>query len=122
MKKRYAARASSRSPAGRTANRFRKLGLVRGYRFLGRATVVREGWARDEAVRRVLGEEGHPYDVHAVVFIAVARAEPLVSPGYLHVADETEMRASWKERRDDLDRAYERYLATAPPFRAPRGE
>jgi len=44
-------------------------------------------------------------------------AEALVSPGYLHVPDETAMRLHWRTRRDELDAAFERFLSGAPPYR-----
>jgi hypothetical protein len=82
----------------------------RGYRFLGRATLHREGPVYVEAVAQIVGEEKATYPVEAVVLIAVERALPIVSPGYDHVEDERAMRSLWKERRRELDAEFERHI------------
>ena len=89
----------------------------RGYRFLGQATLHRGDAVFEQATRRVFAEEGASYPVETVVRVAVERALPLVSPGYLHVADEATMREMWRERRAALDREFDAYLASQPPFR-----
>ncbi len=83
----------------------------RGYRFFGRGELHRGDAVYDEATRRVFSEEGSTYPVDAVVLIKVERAQPLLSPGYMHVKDEASMRAWWKERRAALDREFDEYLA-----------
>jgi len=88
----------------------------RGYRFFGRASVLREGPVHAEAIRRVFAQEGHTYPVNGVVLIEVQRAEPLVSPGYAHIATEVEMREAWRTRRAALDREFEAYLGAAGPL------
>ena len=55
-----------------------------------------------------------------MILIAVERAEPLVSPGYWAVEDETAMRESWRGRRGKLDMEFEAFLAGRPPFRVKR--
>lgn len=92
----------------------------RGYRFAGRATVLRSGSVYEEAVRRVVDEEGRAYPVASVVLVAVERAAALVSPGYAHLPDEPAMRAAWKERRAGLDGEFEAHIGAGPAFRPPR--
>src|SRR5207237_8451612 len=65
----------------------------RGYRFFGRAELHRGDDVCREATKRLYGEEGAEYPVEAVVLIEVERAESLISPGYLHVKSEEEMRS-----------------------------
>ena len=67
-----------------------------------------------EATERVFGEEGAKYPVEAVVLIEVERAESLISPGYLHVRTEDEMRSTWRERRSALDAEFEAHVAKEP--------
>ena len=62
-------------------------------------------------------EEGVRYEAACAVLVTVDSAEALVSPGYLHVPDETAMRLHWRTRRDELDAAFERFLSGAPPYR-----
>lgn len=87
----------------------------RGYRFFGRAELHRDDEVYAEATKRVFSEEGSAYPVEAVVLLSVERAEPLVSPGYMHVKDEASMRAWWKERRTALDREFDEYLSRNRP-------
>jgi predicted pyridoxine 5'-phosphate oxidase superfamily flavin-nucleotide-binding protein len=91
----------------------------RGYRFLGRATVHRGDDVYRGAVERITREEGAAYPVRAVVLIAVERALPIHSPGYDHVPDERAMRALWKERRAELDGAFERRMDARGPWEPP---
>jgi predicted pyridoxine 5'-phosphate oxidase superfamily flavin-nucleotide-binding protein len=86
----------------------------RGYRFFGTATLHRDDDVYREAMRRVFAEEGAKYPVTCVVLVAVERMDALVSPGYLHVATESDMRASWKARRAALDAAFDRHAAAHP--------
>jgi predicted pyridoxine 5'-phosphate oxidase superfamily flavin-nucleotide-binding protein len=86
----------------------------RGYRFFGRAELHGGDAVFLEATKRVFGEEGARYPVEAVVVLRVERAESLISPGYLHVRTEEEMRASWRERRSDLDAEFDAHVAKAP--------
>jgi uncharacterized pyridoxamine 5'-phosphate oxidase family protein len=79
----------------------------RGYRFLGQASVVTSGDVFNLALQ-VLKEEGEfNYKVNAIVMIKVERAAPLISPGYLHVHDEWEMRDIYKRVRPQLDSEFE---------------
>ncbi|HEV8216523.1 MAG TPA: pyridoxamine 5'-phosphate oxidase family protein [Gemmatimonadaceae bacterium] len=86
----------------------------RGYRFFGRASLHTNDDVFAEAMRRVFAEEKAQYPVSSVVLIAVERAQPVVSPGYIHIATEAEMRLSWKQRRVALDAAFEQYAAAHP--------
>ncbi len=88
----------------------------RGYRFRGKATLHTDGPVYQDATARIAADEGDAYPVHAVVLIEVERALPLVSPGYWHVTDEHEMRRMWKERRAELDAAFERHLEEHGPL------
>ena len=86
----------------------------RGYRFFGRAELHRGDDVFREATKRIYGEEGAKYPVEAVVLIEVERAESLISPGYLHVKSEEEMRSIWRDRRAALDAEFERHVAKEP--------
>jgi uncharacterized protein len=86
----------------------------RGYRFSGRAAVHAGGDVFDDAMSRIFAEEQASYPVSSVVLITVERAEPVVSPGYMHVASEPEMRAAWKVRRATLDAVFEQHVAAQP--------
>lgn len=107
--------ASPRTRANLAHNPWIEIDVVdersrRGYRFLGTATLHRDDDVARRAVARVLEEEGATYPVACVVLVEVVRAEPVLSPGYAHVASEAAMRALWRERRAELDAAYEDYL------------
>jgi predicted pyridoxine 5'-phosphate oxidase superfamily flavin-nucleotide-binding protein len=82
----------------------------RGYRFFGKATIHVDDEIYTKATERVFREENSIYRVHSVILIAVERALPLISPGYEHVPDEGEMRRVWKERRTQLDAAFEIHI------------
>ncbi|HJU74125.1 MAG TPA: pyridoxamine 5'-phosphate oxidase family protein, partial [Gemmatimonadaceae bacterium] len=79
----------------------------RGYRFLGTGELHVDDAIYRDATQRVFTEEGHSYPVAAVVLIAVERALPVHSPGYLHIPTETAMRSAWRERRRELDAEFE---------------
>jgi hypothetical protein len=84
----------------------------RGYRFAGTAALhFPESTAYAEGVRRV-NDATLPADPPAaVVLLEVERAAPLLSPAYWRGNDEAEIRALWKERRAELDRAFEAHIA-----------
>jgi uncharacterized protein len=88
----------------------------RGYRFLGRATVHRDGPVYEGAVQGLARKEGMAYAVAAVVLIAVERALPVTSPGYDHVDDERAMRTMWRERRRELDAEFEKHIDRRGPW------
>jgi len=88
----------------------------RGYRFAGPAALHSQGVIFDEGCRRILGEEGAKYPVAGVVVLQVETSAPLISPGYLHVANEPAMRAMWKERRAALDQEFETFIERLGPF------
>jgi hypothetical protein len=89
----------------------------RGYRFFGRAELHHADPVFDEARRRVFEEEKTEYPVKHVVLLEVERADALISPGYLHIHSEAEMRRAWKDRRATLDHEFDRH-ASKFPFRA----
>ena len=88
----------------------------RGYRFAGPAAMHTQGAIFEEGCRRIFGEEGAKYPVAGVVLLQVETAAPLISPGYLHVRDEAEMRTQWRERRAALDREFEAFIERLGPF------
>ncbi|HEY7026934.1 MAG TPA: pyridoxamine 5'-phosphate oxidase family protein [Gemmatimonadales bacterium] len=88
----------------------------RGYRFAGPGVMHTQGAVFDEGCRRIFGEERAKYPVAGVVVLQVETAAPLISPGYLHVRDEADMRAQWRERRAALDREFEAFIERLGPF------
>src|SRR5262245_26214105 len=88
----------------------------RGYRFFGRAHLHTGDDVFSEAMSRIFAEEKANYPVARVVLITVERAAAVVSPGYMHIPTEAEMRQSWKQRRAALDAVFEQHIA-AHPFR-----
>ena len=115
--------ASPGTRANLESNPFIEINVVeqlsrRGYRFFGRAELHRDDEVFREATKRIFGEEGARYPVEGVVLIEVERAEELVSPGYIHVRTEEEMRSNWRERRASLDAEFEQHVAREPfrPF------
>ena len=117
--------ASPKTRANLERNPWIELNVVeqlsrRGYRFLGLASLHRGDEVYGEATQRVFAEEGATYPVETVVLISVERAQPLISPGYWTVTDETAMRGLWIERRRALDQEFEAYLAGRPPFQVKR--
>jgi predicted pyridoxine 5'-phosphate oxidase superfamily flavin-nucleotide-binding protein len=89
----------------------------RGYRFLGRAVLHRGDEVYRAATERIFLEEGTEYPVEAVVLIELESAAPLVSPGYWHVEDEWGLREPWKEKRAELDAAFEQHIRSRGPWR-----
>ena len=88
----------------------------RGYRFAGKAKVYGKDTPEyAEAVRRAFTSADPSYPVNAVVIIAVENAAPLLSPAYWHVQSENDVREMWKERRLELDREFEAYIARVGP-------
>lgn len=81
----------------------------RGYRFFGTATLHRGNDVYERATARIREEEGVDYVVEAVVLIRLERVLPVLSPGYLHVPDETEMRELWKAKRVRLDLEFDEH-------------
>jgi len=92
----------------------------RGYRFFGHSTLHASGEIFERAVRIVVGDEKARYPVQSVVLLEVHRAAPLISPGYWHVADESAMRAQWRERPVALERDFEDHLKLQGVFRVDR--
>lgn len=86
----------------------------RGYRFFGRARIHRDDDVYHSATSRVFAEEGRTYPVAGVILIAVERAAELVSPGYMYIGSEREMRSVWRPRRDALDSEFDRHTDTHP--------
>ena len=82
----------------------------RGYRFLGGAEIHTAGDVYERGRASVMNEEGDEYPTEALILITVERVLPVVSPGYLHVADEAGVRAEWRARRSELEAGFERHL------------
>jgi predicted pyridoxine 5'-phosphate oxidase superfamily flavin-nucleotide-binding protein len=109
------------------ANPWMELNIVdpisrRGYRFLGQAHLHRGDAVYQEATARIFRDEGTTYPVEAVVLLEIESAAPLVSPGYWHGGDEWDMRATWKARRVELDRAFEEHVGSRGAWREGAGE
>ena len=115
--------ASPRTRANLTHSPWMEINVVdqisrRGYRFFGRAEVHGpESAVYAEGTKRVYGELLPSSPAPGVVLLAVERTEPLLSPAYWRVADETAMRKIWSARRQALDREFEEYLALVEPVR-----
>jgi uncharacterized protein len=69
----------------------------RGYRFRGKAAVMRSGGDYWKALERYKREGADIRRVRAVVFVTVEQAAPLVSPAYLLGLSEPEIRRLWEE-------------------------
>jgi uncharacterized protein len=90
----------------------------RGYRFAGPAALHPAGSpVYVQAVRRLYGETPPTYPVNAVVLLAVEHTAPLLSPAYWRVGNETAIRATWRARREQLDREFEAHIARVGPVR-----
>ena len=87
----------------------------RGYRFFGKATVVTGSDILKIAVGILRSEGEFNYHVKAIVMLKVEKAAPLISPGYLHVHDEWEMREIYKKLRPELDEAFEKNIDEQGP-------
>lgn len=101
------------------ANPFIELNVVdllsrKGYRFKGRAEVIREGDMYQDVVRRLNAGAVDPppahlvrnpdvpegaYWVKSIIYITVEWAAPITSPIYDHGYDEETVRARWLARR-----------------------
>jgi uncharacterized protein len=89
----------------------------RGYRFFGQAAVLKSGDVFNMAIKMLKDEGEFKYQVNAIVMIKVERAAPLISPGYLHVRDEWEMREIYKRVRPQLDSEFEENIDEQGPVR-----
>ena len=89
----------------------------RGYRFYGKATVVTSSDILKIAVGILKGEGEFKYMVNAIVMLKVEKAAPLISPGYLHVRDEWEMRDIYKKVRPEMDELFEENIEEQGPIR-----
>jgi len=90
----------------------------RGYRFLGRAEWHGEGSeVYAEGMRRVFDATIANQPVPGVVLLSVERVAPLFSPAYWRMSDENAIREIWRERRAELDRAFEAHIARLGPAR-----
>lgn len=82
----------------------------KGYRFKGKAQIVREGemYCQIEKFYRQkwadAGKSGNQLTIHCFVLIKVEDALPLVSPAYDRGADEEKVRRGWIEYFDSLNR------------------
>lgn len=89
----------------------------RGYRFSGKATVVRSSDILRIAVGILKGEGEFKYQVTAIVMLKIDKAAPLISPGYMHVTDEWEMREIFKKVRPEMDEIFEENIEKQGPVR-----
>lgn len=71
--------------------------LRKGYRFQGKATVVRSGDEYWKVLEQYKSEGADIRRVRAVAFIEVTHAAPLVSPAYLTGLTEQEISRLWEE-------------------------
>ena len=93
----------------------------RGYRFTGAALVHDPGSeVFTEAMHRVFGDAPPTYPVATVVVLEIAEAAPLLSPAYWRVADENELRATWRSRRAALDLDFDEHVARVGPVTVDR--
>ena len=79
----------------------------RGYRFFGQAKAVTGGDTYNLALKILQDEGEFNYKVNCIIFMKVEKAAPLISPGYLQVVDEWEMREIYKTLRPKLDEEFE---------------
>jgi uncharacterized protein len=70
----------------------------KGYRFKGRAEVVREGEAGFEALFERFAGSSVATLINAIVRIRISHAAPLISPAYDRGETEDALRRSWTER------------------------
>ena len=89
----------------------------RGYRFFGKAIVVTSSDVLKIAIGILKAEGEFNYQVNAIVMLKVDKAAPLISPGYLHVHDEWEMREIYKKVRPELDENFEENIEEQGPVR-----
>ena len=89
----------------------------RGYRFFGQTIVITNGDIFQMALKIMNGDGDFNYQVNAMVMMKVERAAPLISPGYLHVCDEWEMREIYKRKRPELDGEFEENIEGQGPVK-----
>lgn len=89
----------------------------RGYRFFGQASVLTSGDVYQSAVKILKDEGDFNFKVNAIMLVKVERAAPLISPGYLQVHDEWEMREIYKHKRPKLDSEFEANIEEQGPVR-----
>lgn len=105
-----------------TTNPYMEINVVdilsrRGYRFFGQASVITSGDVFNMAIKILKDEGEFKYKVNAIVMLKVERAAPLISPGYLHVHDEWEMREIYKRVRPQLDEEFEDNIDEVGPIK-----
>lgn len=82
----------------------------KGYRFKGKAQIVREGEMRREIEKFYaqkwtdVGKGGKELPIRCFVLIEVEEALPLISPSYDGGADEMQIRHNWVKYFDSLNR------------------
>ena len=104
------------------ANPYMEINVVdilsrRGYRFFGKASVLTSGEIYSKALQMLTSEGEFNFKVNAIVMMNVERTAPLISPGYLHVSDEWEMREIYKHKRPQLDGEFEENIEEKGPVR-----
>ena len=81
----------------------------RGYRFFGEASIHVDDEVYEKAARRV-HDEGIPFKINSIILIRLLNISGLISPHYEFVTDEWEMRNIYKDKREKLDREFEKHL------------
>ena len=89
----------------------------RGYRFFGQAKTIKGGDVFNLALKILQDEGEFNYQVNAIILLKVEKAAPLISPGYLHVEDEWEMREVYKRVRPQLDEVFEENIDEQGPVK-----
>jgi hypothetical protein len=83
----------------------------RGYRFFGKATLhFPPDDIYEEALQRIYADGPRVYPSTAAVLLELERVLPLFSPAYYAGDSEANLRATWKDRRAELDRDFEAHL------------
>jgi predicted pyridoxine 5'-phosphate oxidase superfamily flavin-nucleotide-binding protein len=75
----------------------------KGFRFKGKATVLREGSLFEE-ILAFYQRSGVKNPIRSIVLVKVERASPLISPGYSRGVTEDEMRAQFQRYYLSLNR------------------
>ena len=102
------------------ANPFIELNVVdifsrRGYRFSGEASIHTDDALYETAKQRV-HDEGIPFKINSIILVKLLKASELISPHYDFVHDEWEIRKIYKARREQLDKEFEKHIASHGPI------
>lgn len=93
---------SPRSVSNLAANPSTEINVVdpfvrKGYRFIGKARLVREGPVYEKALAMYKDEGGDIQRIRVIVLVNVTATSPLTSPVYLQRVNEEDVRALWEE-------------------------